>query len=173
MGAVGKRGTWSAFGWGNTTEALRVSRKNGNRSLGLFEVGGGALECIRDLKGERLSQLKGRDPRWNGEKEHEELTSNRKTGHQEEGWGCQPTVKNSDSELFLYEMTFGTKTRRVWENRDPATDQNWDADQGEAPRLDTITDYSAYKQRPIRTAFQKAQQEAERDKCSLLHLMNA
>jgi hypothetical protein len=42
-----------------------------------------------------------------GERELVESTSNRKTGHQVEGWGCHPTVKNSDSELFLSKGTAG------------------------------------------------------------------
>jgi hypothetical protein len=48
-------------GWG--TEALRASRKNRNRQPQEVGVGRGALECIRDLGGERLSGLKGRDLR--------------------------------------------------------------------------------------------------------------
>jgi hypothetical protein len=34
-------------------------------------------------------------------------TSSRKTEHQVEGWGCHPTVKNSDPELFLSKRTAG------------------------------------------------------------------
>jgi hypothetical protein len=34
-----------------------------------------------------------------GERELVEATSSRKTGHQGEGWGCHPTVNNSDPEL--------------------------------------------------------------------------
>jgi hypothetical protein len=41
-----------------------------------------------------------------GERELEELTSSRKTEHQVEGWGCHPTVKNSDPELFLPKRIF-------------------------------------------------------------------
>ena len=49
---------------GNITEVLRKSKKNGNRQL--FEVGGEkTLGYIRDLGGERLSGLKGRDLRRN------------------------------------------------------------------------------------------------------------
>jgi hypothetical protein len=36
-----------------------------------------------------------------GERELVESTSSKKTGHQVEGWGCHPTVKNSDPELSL------------------------------------------------------------------------
>ena len=48
---------------GNRTEALRASRKNGNRQPP--EIGGwqDPLEYTRDLGGERLSGLKGRDLR--------------------------------------------------------------------------------------------------------------
>jgi hypothetical protein len=41
-----------------------------------------------------------------------ESTSNRKTGHQVEEWGCHPKVKNSDSELFLSKRTAGTKMEK-------------------------------------------------------------
>ena len=46
---------------------------------------------------------------YSGERKLVESTSSRKTGHQVEGWGCHPTVKNSDPELFLSERTSGTK----------------------------------------------------------------
>jgi hypothetical protein len=36
-----------------------------------------------------------------GERQYVEYTSSRKTGHQVEGWGCHPRVKNSDPELLL------------------------------------------------------------------------
>jgi hypothetical protein len=35
-----------------------------------------------------------------GEKDISESTSSRKIDHQVERWGCHPTVKNSDPELF-------------------------------------------------------------------------
>ena len=47
---------------GERTEALKASRKNGNRQP--QEVGGegtDTLECSRDMGGERLSGLKRRD----------------------------------------------------------------------------------------------------------------
>jgi hypothetical protein len=47
-----------------------------------------------------------------GEKELVESPSSRKTGHQVEGWGCHPTVKNSDPQFFLSKRTAGTKWRR-------------------------------------------------------------
>jgi hypothetical protein len=41
------------------------------------------------------------------------FTSSRKIGyHQMEGWGCQPTVKNSDPELFLSKRTGGKKMEK-------------------------------------------------------------
>jgi hypothetical protein len=62
---AGERGTWSGIGWGERTKVLRASRKNGNRHP--WEIGGlgDPPECTRDLEGERLSGLKGRDLRWN------------------------------------------------------------------------------------------------------------
>jgi hypothetical protein len=39
-------------------------------------------------------------------------TSSRKIGHQVERWGCHPTVKISDPELFLSKRTSGTKMEK-------------------------------------------------------------
>ena len=47
-----------------------------------------------------------------GERELVESIFSRKTGHQVEGWGCHPTVKNSDPELFLSKRTPATKMKR-------------------------------------------------------------
>jgi hypothetical protein len=44
-----------------------------------------------------------------GERDLVESISSRNTGHQVEGWGCHPTVKNSDPELFLSKRTAGAK----------------------------------------------------------------
>jgi hypothetical protein len=53
---------------------------------------------------------------YNGERKLVESTSSRKTGHQVEGWGCHPMVKNS--ELFLSERTTGTKMEKsLWKRR--------------------------------------------------------
>jgi hypothetical protein len=46
------------------------------------------------------------------ERELIEPTSSRKTGHQVEGWGCHPAVKNSDPELFLSKRAAGTKMEK-------------------------------------------------------------
>jgi hypothetical protein len=53
------RGTRSGIGREKRTEALRASRKNGNRQP--WEIGdlGDPPECTRDLGGERFSGLKG------------------------------------------------------------------------------------------------------------------
>jgi hypothetical protein len=52
-----------------------------------------------------------------GERELVESTSSRKTGHQVEGWGYHPTVKNSDPELFLSKRTAGTRMERLRESQ--------------------------------------------------------
>ena len=51
---------------GKSSEALRASRKNGNRKPEEIVGWGDPPECTRDLGGERISGLKGRDLRWNG-----------------------------------------------------------------------------------------------------------
>jgi hypothetical protein len=49
---------------------------------------------------------------YSGERELAESTSNRKTGHQVEGWGCHAIVKNFHPELFLSESTAGFKMEK-------------------------------------------------------------
>jgi hypothetical protein len=58
----------------------------------------------QDSKGETLDEIP-----YSGERKLVEPTFSGKTGHQVEGWGCHPTVKNSDPELFLSERTARTK----------------------------------------------------------------
>jgi hypothetical protein len=60
----------------------------------------------------RDSQESNDEMPYSAERELVEPTSSRKTGHQVEGWGCHPIVKNSDSELFLSERTVGTKMEK-------------------------------------------------------------
>jgi hypothetical protein len=104
--------------WGrDSTEALRASRKNGNRQPG--EVGvGGTLQIVADTWEVRESQeSKGGtldEMSYSGERES---TSSRKTGHQVEGCGCHPTVKNSDPALFLSERTAGSKMEKSLRKR--------------------------------------------------------
>jgi hypothetical protein len=54
---------------------------------------------------------------YSGEREIVESTSNRKTGHQVEVYGCYPTVKNSDPELFLSERTAQSKMEKKLRKR--------------------------------------------------------
>jgi hypothetical protein len=44
-------------------------------------------------------------------------TFSRKRGHQVEIWGCHPSVKNSDPELFLSKRTSGTKMEKRLKER--------------------------------------------------------
>ena len=67
-----------------------------------------------------------------GESELIESISSRKTGHQVEGCGCHPTVKNSDQNCSCLKELRG--------KGDSVTGSNWDLSQGETPRPDTITD---------------------------------
>ena len=54
---------------------------------------------------------------YSGEGELGQFTSSGGTGHQVEGWGCHPTVKNSDLELFLSKGTVGTKMEKKLRER--------------------------------------------------------
>ena len=73
----------------------------------------GRQETLRTQRDEMLNS---------GERELIESMSSRKTGHQVEGWGCHPTVKNSDPELFLSKRTAGTKIKRLKERQSNDSD---------------------------------------------------
>jgi hypothetical protein len=66
----------------------------------------------QNSKGETLDEML-----YSGERELVESTSSRKTEHQVEVWGCHPTVKNSDLELFISERTTGRKTEKSLRER--------------------------------------------------------
>jgi hypothetical protein len=72
----------------------------------------------------------------NGEREPEEITSNRKTGPQVDIEGYQPINKISDPELFLSKRVAGTKI----EQKLKGTGSTWDPSHGvgRAPKPDTI-----------------------------------
>jgi hypothetical protein len=74
------------IGWGKRIEALRSSRKNGNRQPQDIRGWRDPPECTRDLGDERLSGLKGvgglDEMPYSRERELIEPTSSRKTEHQ-------------------------------------------------------------------------------------------
>jgi hypothetical protein len=77
-GIGGKRGLWWGIMWGKRTEALRGSRKNGNRHP--REVGGWGDPpewMSQDSKGGTLDEMP-----YSGERDLVEHTSSRKTQHQ-------------------------------------------------------------------------------------------
>jgi hypothetical protein len=86
------------------TETLRTSRKDRNRQP--WEVGSrGTLEDeleiwdlrdSQDSKGGTLDEVL-----YTVEGELVGSTSSGGKGHQVKGWGCHPTVKSSETELFL------------------------------------------------------------------------
>jgi hypothetical protein len=67
----------------------------------------GEVKDSQDSKGGTLDDMPN-----SGERELIKSTSSRKSGHQVEGWGCHPTVKNSHPELFLSRRTAGTKMEK-------------------------------------------------------------
>ena len=70
------------------------------------------MRDLQDSNGGTLDEMP-----YSGEKELVESTSSRKTGHQVEGWGCHPIVKNSDLELFLYERIAKAKMEKILRKR--------------------------------------------------------
>jgi len=61
----------------------------------------------QDSKGRTLDEMPN-----SGERELAVSTFSRKTEHQVEAWGCHPTVKKSEPELFLSQRTAGTKMEK-------------------------------------------------------------
>ena len=79
-----------------------------------------------------------------GEREHVEFSSSRKTGHQVEGWGCHPLVKNCEPYCCCLKELQGQKWRRDRRKGGPVTGPTWNTSQGKAPRPDTISDAMVY-----------------------------
>ena len=71
------------------------------------------MRDYQDSKGRTLDKMPN-----SGKRELTESISSRKTGHQVEGLGCHPTVKNPYLVLFLSKRTAGTELeKRLWERR--------------------------------------------------------
>jgi hypothetical protein len=68
----------------------------------------------------------------------------RKTGHQVEGWGSQPSVKNSDTELSLPKITGGTKMEKRLRKMRSSGWPKLGPISTEAPSPDTITNAMMY-----------------------------
>jgi hypothetical protein len=155
-----KGGTWegewsgrSGFGWLKRTEALKASRKGGNRQP--QEIGGwGTLQNAsetwevrdsQDSKGGTLDEIP--DSR---ERELIEPTCSRKTGRtSSEGGGCHPTVTPLTHNCFCLRELQGWKWRGAWGKEGPVTETKWNPAQGEAPRPDTITEAMECSQKEI------------------------
>ena len=83
--------------------------------IGNQEVGGTLLNgpetwelrASQYSKGETLDEML-----YSAEREYVESISSGETVEQLEGWGCHPTVKSSDPELFLSEGISGTKMEK-------------------------------------------------------------
>jgi hypothetical protein len=61
----------------------------------------------QDSKGGALDEMF-----YSGERKLVECTSSRNIGHEVKGWGCHPTLKIFDPELFLSERTAGTQMEK-------------------------------------------------------------
>ena len=70
---------------------------------------------------------------YSEERELAESTSRKKTGHQVEGWGCHPTVKHSDPELFQSERTAGTKIEKSLRKRRSSDSSKLRSSSGRGP----------------------------------------
>jgi hypothetical protein len=126
-GGGGEKGKWSSIAGGRgRSKGLKPRRKNGNRYA--REVGGGGTLqnvpetwVVRDsqdskegILGEMLNS---------GKRGLVESTSGKKAWHQLEGCSCDPTVKNSDPELFLSKRTEGTKMEKGLRKRKSTSDK--------------------------------------------------
>ena len=135
-------------------------------SLRRWEVGIPS-RITRGLGGERCSRLKGRGLVWNahqwGEETWVEFNSSRKTGNQVEGWGCHPTVKNSDLALSLSKRTAGIKKwRRYRKKRSSDLATLGSISRGRLQDLTLLLMlWCSYRQEPSMAVLQEANQIAD------------
>jgi hypothetical protein len=76
---------------------------------------GDPLACTSDFQDSK--EVTFDEMPYSGERKLVASISSRKTGHQVEGLGCHPTVKNSDPELLLSEGTAGSNMERSLRKR--------------------------------------------------------
>jgi hypothetical protein len=82
------------------------------------------------------------------ERELIEPTSSRKTVYQlRYVWGCHPTDTSLTHNCSWLKELKGWKWREAWGKEGPATGPEWDPDQGEVPRSDTITEAMEHLQK--------------------------
>jgi hypothetical protein len=106
---------------------------------------------------------------YSGERELIESTSNKKIGHQVEGWGWHPTVKNSSPELFLSEKNGEEHEKKEVKYQAKSGIHLKERSQGLTLLLRL---WSAHKKGPIMTSLRKIQHAAERVRCRYLHPTN-
>ena len=68
-----------------------------------------------------------------------EFASSGRTGHQVEGWGCHPMVRNSDPELFLSRGTVGAKMEKSLREKSFSDRHRLGFSWEEAPGPDIVT----------------------------------
>jgi hypothetical protein len=125
------------------------------------------------MGGERLSWLKGRDPRRNALQWGEGICRahlHQKDQALSEGLGCYPTVKTLTNNCFCLRELQRMKLRRAWRKEDPYTVPKQDPAQGEVPRPDSITETMERSQKWDLSWMpsEKPNIEAERIRCKYL-----
>ena len=135
------------------------------------ETGFQGLGCrgIRELGGERLSGLKGRDIRWNA-LQWTEAPPVERQGHQVEGWIAIPQTETLTHNSSCLKELQRQIWRKAWGKGGLVSGPNWDSAQRKISRPDTINGAIVCLQ--IMTAFQKAQKAAESVRCRYLHPTN-
>jgi hypothetical protein len=155
--------TWSGIG------GQEWSSKGQQNELKQTTLGGNRW-CTRHLRGKRDSQdsKKGTSDEMpnSGVRELVESTSSRKTGNQDKGWGCHPTIKNTDPELFLSKRTARTKLEKS-----PSARRSSERPQFVSSSRGSWHYYwCAY--RPSMAALREDQHAADQDRCRYLHSTN-
>jgi hypothetical protein len=155
------------------TEALRTSRKNGNRQPRKVGGWGHLLECTRDLgdsqdsKGGTLGEMS-----YSGARELVDPSFSKKTGHQVKDGVAIPQLKiltqNCSSLKEMQDKNEATEEKKVQRQAQSVIQlKGW-------PQVLTLLQklWNDHKTGPIMTALQKHQQLAEKVRCRYLHPTN-
>jgi hypothetical protein len=166
-------GIWSVIGWGKKTEALRASRKNGNRQFGEVEGWGPVkntsetweVRDSQDSKGRTLDKMPN-----SRERGFTETTSISEAGHQGREGDAIPQSKLWPIIVPVWKNCIDVNGEEPRENKIQWQAKSGIQFKGRSQGLILLLRlWSSHKKEPTMTALWKTQQAAERVRCKYLH----